>query len=61
MVMIQGVGLMKETIAPRVNLPPLLCRLDDRPPESLDYVGVAYGLTLQLFRYTCYVLFTDVH
>ena len=47
----QDVRLLRETIAPRANLPPLLCRLADRPPEQLDYVGVAYGLTLQLFRY----------
>ena len=44
------VSLLKETIAPRTNLPPLLCRLEDRPPETLDYIGVSYGLTLQLYR-----------
>ncbi|CAI8034150.1 RNA cytidine acetyltransferase [Geodia barretti] len=45
------VSLLKETIAPRTNLPPLLCRLEDRPPETLDYIGVSYGLTLQLYRF----------
>jgi N-acetyltransferase 10 len=47
----EDVGLLEETIAPRAGLPPLLCRLADRPPETLDYVGVAYGVTLQLYRF----------
>jgi N-acetyltransferase 10 len=47
----EEVSLLKETIAPRTNLPPLLCRLEDRPPETLEYIGVSYGLTLQLYRF----------
>lgn len=43
-------GLLKETISPRQHLPPLLTQLSERPAEGLDYVGVAYGLTNQLYR-----------
>lgn len=43
-----GGGLLKETIAQRTHLPPLLTKLSERPPESLDYLGVSYGLTAQL-------------
>ena len=31
-------------------MPPLLQRLSERQPESLDYLGVSYGLTPQLLR-----------
>ena len=41
---------MEETIAPRAGLPPLLSSLGNRSPEAVDYVGVAYGLTLPLYR-----------
>lgn len=43
-------GLLKETIAPRAHLPPLLTKLSDRPSEKLNYIGVSYGLTAQLQR-----------
>ncbi len=43
--------MLKETIAPRSKLPPLLSKLSERPPETVDYVGVAYGLTTQLYRF----------
>jgi len=43
--------LLKEQIEPRKNLPPLLSKLSERPPEKLDYVGVSYGLTAQLLRF----------
>jgi N-acetyltransferase 10 len=46
----KGEGLLKETVVPRTDLPPLLCCLANRPPEAVDYVGVAYGLTLPLYR-----------
>lgn len=45
-------GLLKETIAPRTRLPPLLTKLSERPLERLDYLGVSYGLTAQLYRCT---------
>lgn len=31
-------------------MPPLLQRLTERKPESLDYLGVSYGITPQLLR-----------
>ena len=46
----EGEGLMKETISPRTHLPPLLTKLSERPPESLDYIGVSYGLTASLYK-----------
>lgn len=33
------------------SLPPLLERLPEREPESLDWLGVSYGLTPELFRF----------
>lgn len=33
------------------SLPPLLERLSERQPESLDWLGVSYGLTPELFRF----------
>ena len=32
-------------------MPPLLQRLTERQPESLDYLGVSYCLTPQLLRF----------
>ena len=43
-------GLPKEVISPKSNLPPLLLKLNERPAEQLDYLGVSYGLTGQLLR-----------
>ena len=45
------VGLLKEVISPKSNLPPLLLKLSERQAERLDYLGVSYGLTAQLLRY----------
>ncbi|RDX55888.1 DUF699-domain-containing protein [Lentinus brumalis] len=43
------------TDEPRVRsanaMPPLLQRLTERKPETLDYLGVSYGLTPQLLRF----------
>ncbi|XP_059612359.1 RNA cytidine acetyltransferase isoform X2 [Phlebotomus argentipes] len=44
-------GLLKETIAPKKKLPTLLKRLSERRPETLDYIGTSYGLTLDLLRF----------
>lgn len=44
-------GLLEETIVPRKSLPPLLLKLSERPPERLDYLGVSFGLTEQLFKF----------
>ena len=32
-------------------MPPLLQRLTERKPETLDYLGVSYGLTPHLLRF----------
>ncbi|CAA0187436.1 putative tRNA(Met) cytidine acetyltransferase [Arabidopsis thaliana] len=45
------VSLLEEQIKPRANLPPLLVPLRDRRPERLHYIGVSFGLTLDLFRF----------
>lgn len=50
------VGLLKEVISPKSNLPPLLLKLSERPAEQLDYLGVSYGLTVQLLRYVYYYM-----
>lgn len=46
----ESMGLLHDVIAPRTLLPPLLCQLSERKPEALDYVGVSFGLTLDLLR-----------
>uniref|UniRef100_A0A1I8C298 RNA cytidine acetyltransferase n=1 Tax=Meloidogyne hapla TaxID=6305 RepID=A0A1I8C298_MELHA len=38
-------------LTPRTNLPPLLERLNQRRAESLDYIGVSFGLTLPLLKF----------
>lgn len=45
------VNLLEETIEPRASLPPLLLKLNERPPEGLDYIGVSYGVTEQLLKF----------
>ncbi|KAG7473754.1 hypothetical protein MATL_G00099190 [Megalops atlanticus] len=47
----EAVSLLEEVVAPRKDLPPLLLRLNERPAEKLDYLGVSYGLTPQLLRF----------
>lgn len=39
------------TVEPRNNLPPLLLKLSERPPERLDYIGVSFGLTGPLLKF----------
>lgn len=46
----ESADLLHEVIAPRQSLPPLLSELGERKPESLDYVGVCFGLTSELLR-----------
>lgn len=43
--------MLEEQVKPRTNLPPLLVPLHDRRPERLHYIGVSFGLTLDLFRF----------
>ncbi|MCL7037593.1 hypothetical protein MKW94_023735 [Papaver nudicaule] len=45
------VSLLEETIKPRSDLPHLLMHLSERRPEKLHYIGVFFGLTLELFRF----------
>lgn len=44
-------SLLEEKIQPRTDLPPLLVHLHERRPEKLHYIGVSFGLTLDLFRF----------
>ena len=39
------------TLRPRTDLPHLLHRLSDRPPERCHYLGVSYGLSVELFTF----------
>ena len=41
----------KPTVRAANAMPPLLQRLSERRPETLDYLGVSYGLTPQLLRF----------
>merc|ERR1719174_2208573 len=43
--------LQKETLSPKSNLAPILIPLNKRKPELFHYIGVSYGLTLDLFRF----------
>lgn len=43
--------LLNEIIGPRKNIPPLLRRLHERPAETLDYLGVSFGLTQGLYNF----------
>jgi len=46
----QTVSLLEEVVTPRKDLPPLLLKLSERQAESLDYLGVSYGLTPRLLK-----------
>jgi len=50
-VYVQSELSLKERLTPRTNLAPLLLRLEERPPEKLDYIGVSYGLTSDLLKW----------
>ena len=47
----EEVNLLEERIEPRASLPPLLLKLSERRPESLDYIGVSFGITEQLLKF----------
>nr|GEX23688.1 RNA cytidine acetyltransferase 1 isoform X1 [Tanacetum cinerariifolium] len=47
----EKVSLLEENIKPRSDLPPLLVHLRERRPEKLHYLGVSFGLTMDLFRF----------
>lgn len=46
-----GNSLLEDNIAPRKTIPPLLRRLSERKAERIDYIGVSYGLTQQLYSF----------
>lgn len=48
--LLQAVSLLEEVVTPRKDLPPLLLKLNERPAERLDYLGVSYGLTPRLLK-----------
>ncbi|KYQ93042.1 putative N-acetyltransferase [Tieghemostelium lacteum] len=43
--------LQSEVIKPKAKIPPLLFKLSERKPEKLQYMGVSYGLTQQLYQF----------
>ncbi|GAU44634.1 hypothetical protein TSUD_379130 [Trifolium subterraneum] len=47
----EKVSLLEETTKPRTDLPHLLVDLRERRPEKLHYIGVSFGLTLDLFSF----------
>lgn len=47
----EAVSLLEEVVTPRKDLPPLLLKLNERPAERLDYLGVSYGLTPRLLKF----------
>ncbi len=47
----ESIGLLEEQLAPRKKLPPLLMKLSERRAESLNYLGVSFGLTSDLLRF----------
>lgn len=47
----EEVGLLKEVIKPKRNVPTLLKRLTERHPERIDYIGTSYGLTNELLKF----------
>lgn len=53
LIAMQGSSLQSDAIAVRSadRMPPLLQRLSEKRPESLDYLGVSFGLTKELLRF----------
>lgn len=47
----EKVSLLEENVKPRTDLPHLLVHLRERRPEKLHYLGVSFGLTVDLFRF----------
>ncbi|KAG8222693.1 hypothetical protein J437_LFUL002750, partial [Ladona fulva] len=56
-----GERLLTEKLEPRKRLPPLLQQLSERRAEHLDYLGVSYGLTVQLLRFWKRASFVPVY
>jgi N-acetyltransferase 10 len=47
----ESAKLTEEKIKPRADIPPLLLKLSERPPEKLHYWGVSFGVTTQLYNF----------
>lgn len=45
------INLILEMLGPRKNVPTLLKKLSERPPEKLDYIGTSFGLTEELLKF----------
>ena len=43
--------LLNEVIEPRSSLPPLFMKLSERHAETLDYIGVSFGVTEKLLKF----------
>ncbi|KAI6182608.1 RNA cytidine acetyltransferase [Aphelenchoides bicaudatus] len=41
----------EDDVRPAKGLPPLLCRLNERSAEQLDYLGVSYGVNVSLLKF----------
>lgn len=60
---LESANLLDDNIQVRnINsMPPLFSRLSERTPDSLDYVGVSYGLTQQLHKFWKRAQFAPVY
>lgn len=47
----EEVNLLQESVELKKSLPPLLLKLNERPPEKIDYLGVSYGVTEGLLKF----------
>lgn len=47
----ESTDLLNETIQPRKKIPTLLKRLNERKPESLDWIGTSFGITQELLKF----------
>lgn len=54
-------SLLNEIVGPRKNIPPLLRRLHERKSESLDYIGVSFGLTSGLYNFWSKLSFVPLY
>eukprot|EP00744_Colponema_vietnamica_P001874 GILI01003043.1.p1 GENE.GILI01003043.1~~GILI01003043.1.p1 ORF type:complete len:988 (+),score=306.27 GILI01003043.1:355-2964(+) len=54
-------GLLEERLKPRAGLRPLLQKLSERRPEPVQYLGVSFGLTQQLYDFWRRAKFAPVY
>lgn len=53
--------LLEESLEPKSKLPPLLLKLNERRAEQLHYLGVSYGVTVELLKFWNKVGFIPVY